>query len=138
MKLQARQLNEENIEFGNNKVVSAGPTADFSKFAATNHALEVINITDWIVLCTKDYKMLGNKYVDLMVRSSGPMGIEVVRPNLIILDNDKTDTYVKMLRTAITKDTQIVVAICPTSRDDRYSAIKKVCCSEIPVPSQVL
>uniref|UniRef100_T1GKB8 Uncharacterized protein n=1 Tax=Megaselia scalaris TaxID=36166 RepID=T1GKB8_MEGSC len=29
-----------------------------------------------------------------------------------------------------------MVVICPTSRDDRYSAIKKVCCVESPVASQ--
>lgn len=33
--------------------------------------------------------------------------------------------------------TQIVVAVFPTARDDRYSAVKKVCCVEKPVPSQV-
>ena len=32
---------------------------------------------------------------------------------------------------------QLVVVICPTSRDDRYSAIKKLCCVECPIPSQV-
>jgi len=33
---------------------------------------------------------------------------------------------------------QIIVAICPTSRDDRYSAIKKTCCVDLPIPSQVI
>jgi len=31
-----------------------------------------------------------------------------------------------------------VVAIMPTPRDDRYSAVKKLCCVEKPVPSQVI
>lgn len=33
---------------------------------------------------------------------------------------------------------QLVVTIFPTSRDDRYNAIKKLCCVECPVPSQVI
>lgn len=33
---------------------------------------------------------------------------------------------------------QMVVTIFPTSRDDRYNAIKKLCCVECPVPSQVI
>jgi len=33
---------------------------------------------------------------------------------------------------------QLVVTIFPTSRDDRYNAIKKLCCVESPVPSQVI
>ena len=32
---------------------------------------------------------------------------------------------------------QIVVVIFPSQRDDRYSFIKKLCCVENPVPSQV-
>lgn len=28
--------------------------------------------------------------------------------------------------------------IVPTQRDDRYAAIKKLCCREIPIPSQVV
>ena len=31
----------------------------------------------------------------------------------------------------------MVVAIFPTKRDDRYNAVKKLCCVETPVPSQV-
>jgi len=33
---------------------------------------------------------------------------------------------------------QLVVAVFPSSRDDRYNAIKKLCCVECPVPSQVI
>jgi len=32
----------------------------------------------------------------------------------------------------------VVVIIMPTPRDDRYSAVKKLCCVEMPVPSQVI
>jgi len=32
----------------------------------------------------------------------------------------------------------MVVAIFPSARDDRYNAIKKLCCAEMPVPSQVI
>jgi aubergine-like protein len=33
---------------------------------------------------------------------------------------------------------QLVVIIFPTRRDDRYNAVKKLCCVESPVPSQVI
>jgi len=33
---------------------------------------------------------------------------------------------------------QLVMTIFPSSRDDRYNAIKKLCCVECPVPSQVI
>jgi len=53
------------------------------------------------------------------------------------LPNDRTDTYIQSLRQEINQKLQLVVAIFPTSRDDRYAAFKKFCCVESPVPSQV-
>ncbi|VVC90369.1 unnamed protein product, partial [Leptidea sinapis] len=34
--------------------------------------------------------------------------------------------------------TMLVVVICSTKTDDRYSSIKKICCAENPIPSQVI
>ena len=53
------------------------------------------------------------------------------------LPNDRTETYLRNIREQLTPETQMVVIIFPTSRDDRYSAVKKLCCVESPVPSQV-
>ena len=54
------------------------------------------------------------------------------------LQNDRTETYLRTIRERLTPQVQMVVVIFPTSRDDRYSAVKKLCCVESPVPSQVM
>ena len=51
--------------------------------------------------------------------------------------NDRTETYLQAIRSEISPKLQLVVTIFPTSRDDRYSAVKKLCCIDSPVPSQV-
>ena len=51
--------------------------------------------------------------------------------------NDRTESYLRALRELINPRLQIVVVVFPTSRDDRYSAVKKLCCIESPIPSQV-
>ena len=56
---------------------------------------------------------------------------------MLELPNDRTDTYIRSIRDHIKPDLQLVVIIFPTSRDDRYSSVKKLCCIEQPVPSQV-
>ena len=53
------------------------------------------------------------------------------------LRDDRTETYLKAIRDHLNPTVQIVVTIFPTSRDDRYSAVKKLCYVEHPVPSQV-
>jgi aubergine-like protein len=42
------------------------------------------------------------------------------------------------LKSSIKKDTQMVVCVVTSKRKDRYDAIKRICCLEIPVPSQVI
>ncbi|KAL7740891.1 hypothetical protein ACLKA6_014053 [Drosophila palustris] len=73
-----------------------------------------------------------------MERCCEAFGMQLSKPKTLTLDQDRVDSYVDALRRNICGQTQIVVCICPTSRDDRYSAIKKICCSEIPVASQVI
>ena len=59
-------------------------------------------------------------------------------PTRYELRDDRTETFVKSLRDNINPTVQMVLIIFPTSRDDRYSAVKKLCCVECPVPSQVI
>ena len=51
--------------------------------------------------------------------------------------NDRTESYLRALRELIAPRLQMVMIVFPTSRDDRYSAVKKLCCIESPIPSQV-
>lgn len=52
--------------------------------------------------------------------------------------DDRTDTYLRAIRDVLTPRLQLVVCVFPTIRDDRYSAVKKLCCCERPVPSQCI
>ena len=63
--------------------------------------------------------------------------LQVNDPIVLELPNDRTDTYIRAIREQVKPSLQIVVVIFPSQRDDRYSSIKKLCCVENPVPSQV-
>lgn len=71
-------------------------------------------------------------------RLAASMGNIVRQPKLFPLKDDRTETYVNACKQLITNSTQVVVFICPTLRSDRYSAIKKMCCAQMPIPSQVI
>lgn len=62
---------------------------------------------------------------------------KVQKPQMIELRDDRTESYVRVIRENLHPSIQMVVIIFPTSRDDRYAAVKKLCCVESPVPSQV-
>lgn len=50
----------------------------------------------------------------------------------IPLPDDRTDSYLNVIKKNYDDDLQMVVAILPTNRKDRYDAIKKLCCLEKP------
>ena len=65
-------------------------------------------------------------------------GIPVSGPRAVKLANDRTDTYLKEMRAIIDPSVQLVVTIFPQMKSDRYAAVKKLCCLEMPIASQVI
>lgn len=137
LRLKGRIMGDEAVAFANAKV-NVGPQGDFNRELTNNKVMEAVDLKKWLVICTKRDGPTASKFIDLVMRNSRPMGIQSVKPDLIELPTDTVDTYVNALRKSINKDLQIVILICPTARDDRYAAIKRICCSEMPVPSQVI
>lgn len=137
LELQVRQLDEESVIFANDKSFKVGPNADFGKYSTNNELLQRVQLTNWILIHIKNDVKAACSFIDCMQRNSRPMGISASMPQIIVLDDDRNETWAQTLRQALKVETQIVVCICPTSRDDRYSVIKKICCAESPIPSQV-
>lgn len=54
------------------------------------------------------------------------------------MPDDRTDTFIKQLRGILNPSVQLVLTVVPQQKSDRYAAIKKLCCIEMPVPSQVV
>ncbi|XP_039233280.1 protein argonaute-3 isoform X2 [Drosophila yakuba] len=136
-KIAGRQMDIEQICFSK-MTVSAGKTAEFSKYAVSNEMLEVVHLSKWIIIHLRNDMRAANNLLDNMKQSCKSLGMNISIPTMISLDHDRIDAYIQALRRNITTNAQIVVCICHNSRDDRYSAIKKICCSEIPIPSQVI
>lgn len=138
LSLQARQMDEEKVFFGRGKSFPAGKNADFGRHATANELLEVVHLINWAVVHTQRDDAVTKKFIDCMHKNSRPMGLNVAAPQVSVVADDRTETYVQHLRRVLNKQLQIVVIICPSSRDDRYAAIKKTCCAEMPIPSQVI
>jgi aubergine-like protein len=78
-----------------------------------------------------------NEFAGMMHKVGPQMGIHVGDAHITGLRDESTDSYLRMLRQNINPSLQLVVIIFPTARDDRYAAVKKLCCCEMPVASQV-
>lgn len=129
-------LPEEKVIF-KHKEFPVGPKADFSKYCTNNELLEVVPLSNWLLMHTGKDTRIAKTFIEVMSKNCKPMGLSMNMPKIVQIDGDQTAAFVNALRSNIKPGVQIVVVICPTSRDDRYAAIKKVCCVESPIPSQV-
>lgn len=53
------------------------------------------------------------------------------------LNNDRTETYLQAIKSLYSDSLQMVVTILTSNRKDRYDAIKKLCCLEMPGETEV-
>ncbi|XP_063537171.1 piwi-like protein Ago3 isoform X1 [Cydia strobilella] len=138
VKLTARTLAPETLYFGKNRSVEGKPDADWNNDATRNTVMQAVDIIGWAILFTKRDEQVTQSFLNTLRRCCGPMGVMVQQPEMVMLPTDRTETYVQALKKTINSSIQLVVCMCPTSRDDRYAAIKRICCAENPVPSQVI
>jgi len=138
IKLEGRVLEAETLHLGKGFKFRVGAKADWGKESTSHNCLTCVDITNWLVVFVQKNEKEANNFVGLMRKLGPKMGIQVAAPQLGKLVNDRTETYLKMIRDSVNPQVQLVVAIMPTPRDDRYAAVKKLCCVEKPVASQVI
>nr|XP_022317079.1 piwi-like protein 1 [Crassostrea virginica] len=136
--IDGRVAQQEKIIFGNNYTCMAGPQADWSRDATRNKVLTAVDLKNWTVIFVKRDAGKASEFINSMQQCCRQMGIQCNKPTCCELHDDRVDTLSRSLRDNINPSVQCMVVICPTSRDDKYNAIKKICCVEMPVPSQVI
>ncbi|KAF2880626.1 hypothetical protein ILUMI_25545 [Ignelater luminosus] len=135
--LLARVLDPETILFGNG-VRSQLDKADWNAAITKNAVLSPVDLKSWYVFYTARDEKYATDFAQTMTRIGNPMGMSIDKPRMYKMRDDRTETYLNTLRNMSFEDVQILVFICPTSRDDRYSAIKRFSCSETAIPTQVI
>ena len=134
----ARIFPSEVIRVGNNVEFSSGPNADFGREIGRARVLNPVHLENWLLFFTKRDANKANQFFSKMVEVGSKVGIQIRQPRFVELLDDRSTTYKEAIASAINQQVQLVVCIFPTSRDDRYNAFKKLCCVDIPVPSQVV
>ncbi|XP_048257294.1 piwi-like protein 1 [Haliotis rufescens] len=137
--IQARVVPQEKIRQGRDAEVHyKQEDADWSRDMRGKHLLVPVSLENWVVLSTQRDSPLAQDLVQTLGRVGPPMGMNFSKPLMCQLQNDRNETYLQYLRQNITEHTQMVICLCPNNKKDRYDAIKKFCCVEHPVPSQVV
>ncbi|XP_076360662.1 piwi-like protein 1 [Tachypleus tridentatus] len=121
-----------------NKSFYTNPEADWGRNITKEAVISAVHLNNWLVIVSKRDGCKANDFITMMKKVCPSMGINICEPVRLTLKDDRTESYLRALRDNVNQQVQVVVIIFPTSRDDRYSAIKKLCCIDMPVPSQVI
>ncbi|XP_043787513.1 piwi-like protein Ago3 [Apis laboriosa] len=134
-----RVFGPEQIQFANAKFIPPpAKPAEWSSAVCRNTVLRTPNLNHWCVLyCQKDTRCT-QEFVGMLKNVAKVIGMNVREPQMICLRDDRIETYVQALKKNIDQTVNLMVIVFPTNRTDRYSAVKRVCCVEMPVPSQVI
>lgn len=136
--VQGRQLDIEKMMVGRGVTFGANAEADWGREMGREHVLVPVHLRNWVVIFAKRDSGKAQEFINMMSRTCPQMGMNIESPNAVVIQNDRTDSYTKAAKDNVNPSVQLVVFIFPTPRDDRYSAVKKLCCVEMPVASQVI
>ncbi|KAM3659220.1 piwi-like protein 2 [Ammospiza maritima maritima] len=102
--------------------------------------IAVISINSWLLIYPKRLQHLAKDLLASMRSSCGAMGMQVGQPLVQELRDDRIETYVRAIQSSLGSQDKVQLLLCiiPGGRDDVYGAIKKLCCVQSPVPSQVI
>ncbi|XP_071439350.1 piwi-like protein Ago3 [Hetaerina americana] len=133
--LDARLLDVEEIIVGGGSLRNKTP--EFGMDICRREVIHAIHLENWVLLHTNRDSEVANEFVKISKRVGPPMGIQVHDPKKVSLPNDRIETYVAALKDQ-GNEVQCIVIIFPSSRDDRYAAVKKVACCDLGIPTQVI
>ncbi|XP_038559876.1 piwi-like protein 2 [Micropterus salmoides] len=137
--LKARTLPVETISLQSTSF-GTGADASWSREICRDASISSIPLTTWSIFYPRRCAEQAEELVSTFNKVAGPIGMRLHRPISVELRDDRTETYVKSIHTQISSEPnmQLVVCIMVGNRDDLYSAIKKLCCINSPIPSQAI
>ncbi|NWQ96221.1 PIWL2 protein, partial [Burhinus bistriatus] len=136
---QGRVLPAERINMRHSSFMPAEDLS-WNKEVTREVSISAIAMNYWLLVYPKRLQDLAKDLVAAMESVCGPIGMHVSRPALVELKDDRIETYAKTIRSVLGSEDKVQLLLCiiSSNREDLYGAIKKLCCVQWPVPSQVI
>lgn len=146
VEFEGRIMRQETIYFGNNSEVCLQnqpqrirDQAAWTKFIQTNVMHTAKCLMRWMVIVPHTCERSVHEFLAVFRTTGTNLGMEIAPPRLDVLNDDRIDTYVHALDTALRKDPLFIMIIVSNNNADRYSALKKrSLCGELSVPTQII
>lgn len=136
-RMQGRVLPSEKIIFARREV-DTDYKCDWTRAAGNEEVISAIEIKNWMCVYPGNKENIVARFCELAYESGRKIGIRIAEPMIVPLKDDRPDTYYNEIKKRLDENVQVVVVILPMLSDNRYQRVKRLCCIEYPVPSQVI
>ncbi|XP_052501028.1 piwi-like protein 2 [Budorcas taxicolor] len=138
-KIEGRVLPMERINLRNISFITS-PELNWIKEVTRDLSILTVPMHFWALFYPKRAMDQARELVNMLEKIAGPIGMRMSPPAWVELKDDRIETYIRTIQSMLGVEgkIQMVVCIIMGTRDDLYGAIKKLCCVQTPVPSQVI
>ncbi|XP_050528913.1 protein argonaute-3-like [Daktulosphaira vitifoliae] len=140
VKLEGPVYRNENIIFGNEVKTPVEKKMDWCQDIAKNAMFAAVNMKKWAILFTQRDEQLVNTFCCSLIKCGRLLGMDIDVPVKFKVYGIKVECFVATVNRVISNhfDLQFIVILFPNQREDRYNAVKKICCADLGLPSQVI
>ncbi|GLV44692.1 aubergine [Carabus blaptoides fortunei] len=117
---------------------SAGQDTDWTRNLRSSPMVLLGTVLSWVVVCPSALKRDAFSFVQALQKAAGGMSLKLPHPQLQEIADDRPSTYLQGLDGAIAQNPNLILCVASNQKADRYSAIKKKCCVDRAVPTQVI
>ncbi|KAJ9584895.1 hypothetical protein L9F63_020750, partial [Diploptera punctata] len=116
-----------------------GIKSDWTSELKSKPMLSSPHINIWAVISPLSLKDEVRQFVKQLQKSAAYMEWRLCEPSYRELGDDKIPSYIEALNYVTANwNPKFILVVLPTNRLDRYSAVKRKCCVEYAVPTQVI
>ncbi|QQP38308.1 Uncharacterized protein FKW44_018851, partial [Caligus rogercresseyi] len=128
------------LEGFNKKFSYPVENADWGSAFRNLKLFQAAQCQSWVVLVPNRLLNETKEFIKSLHKVSNDMGFKLGLPKTLELRDDRVGTYVSELNRvlSLSPPPQMVLVVVPRNTGDAYAAIKKICCVERPIISQVI
>lgn len=138
VELPGRKLSPETLVFGNGRTTEAGGVADWSSKFHNQPMFSSVPLNNWAAICPRMCEQETRNFTECLFKASAGMNYQIGKPNVLVIPDDRMLTIQRAIDDAMNRDPQLIMVVVPNNNADKYAAIKKKCCVERPIPTQVM
>ncbi|XP_022162768.1 piwi-like protein Ago3 [Myzus persicae] len=140
VKIEGPVYKKEIIELGNGIKKTVGINMDWGMDVAKNAMFVSVNLLNWAIMYNPKDEPTAKSFCNQLAACGYHLGMKINTPKTIIVQGSHPEVFVSAINNTVKNNLgiQFVVIIFPNHREDRYNAVKRICCSVIGIPSQII